>query len=52
MSKYHYAFNNFDNTKHVHAALREKAISHKHAREIAVTINGMSIEKQEITYLA
>ena len=45
MSKYHYAFNNFDNTKHVHAALREKAISHKHAREIAVAINGMPIEK-------
>ena len=35
MGKYHYAFNNFDNTKHVHASLREKA----------VTINGMSIEK-------
>ena len=45
MGKYNYAFNNFDNTKHVHASLREKAISHKHAREIAVTINGMSIEK-------
>ena len=45
MGKHHYAFNNFDNTKHVHAALREKAISHKHAREIAVTINGMSVEK-------
>ena len=45
MGKYDYAFNNFDNTKHVHASLREKAISHKHAREIAVTINGMSIEK-------
>ena len=27
------------------AALREKTISHKHAREIAVAIKGMSIEK-------
>ncbi|SVA85332.1 uncharacterized protein METZ01_LOCUS138186, partial [marine metagenome] len=25
MGKYNYAFNNFDNTKHVHASLREKA---------------------------
>ena len=45
MSKYHYAFNNFDNTKHVHAALREKAISHKHAREISVAMKGLTIEK-------
>jgi large subunit ribosomal protein L22 len=41
---FHYAFQNYDNTRHVRAALREKTISHKHAREIAVAIKGMSIE--------
>jgi large subunit ribosomal protein L22 len=45
MPTYSYAFQNFDKTKHVRAALREKDISHKHAREIAVAIKGMSIEK-------
>jgi large subunit ribosomal protein L22 len=40
-----YSFQNYDKTRHVRAALREKSISHKHAREIAVTIKGMSIEK-------
>jgi len=40
-----YAFQNYDRTKHVRASIREKAISHKHAREIAVTIKGMPIEK-------
>ena len=45
MPTYSYAFQNFDKTKHVRAALREKDISHKHAREIAIAIKGMSIEK-------
>ena len=45
MPTYSYAFQNFDKTKHVRAALREKDISHKHAREIALAIKGMSIEK-------
>src|SRR5919202_598313 len=45
MPNYSYAFQNFDKTKHVRAALREKDISHKHAREIALAIKGMSIEK-------
>ena len=40
-----YAFQNFDSTRHVRAALREKTISHKHAREIAVAIKGLSVEK-------
>ncbi len=40
-----YSFQNYDKTKHVRASLREKTISHKHAREIAVAIKGMSIEK-------
>ena len=40
-----YSFQNYDKTKHVRASLREKTISHKHAREIAVTIKGMSLEK-------
>lgn len=41
---FQYAFQNYDKTRHVRAALREKTISHKHAREIAVAIKGMSIE--------
>lgn len=45
MAKFHYAFQNFDATRHVRASLREKQISHKHAREIAVAIKGLSIEK-------
>jgi len=45
MGKFNYAFQNFDPTKFVRAALREKEISHKHAREIATAINGLSLEK-------
>ena len=45
MPVYNYAFQNFDTTRHVRAALREKTISHKHAREIAVAIKGLSVEK-------
>ncbi len=36
MPKRYYSFQNFDNTKHVRAAIREKPISHKHAREISL----------------
>lgn len=45
MGRYNYAFQNYDNTRHVRAAIREKGMSHKHAREIAVAIKGLSIEK-------
>ncbi len=45
MPKRYYSFQNFDNTKHVRAAIREKPISHKHAREISLAIHGLSIEK-------
>lgn len=45
MPNFGYAFANFDPTKHVRASVREKDISPKHAREIAVAIKGMSIEK-------
>jgi large subunit ribosomal protein L22 len=45
MAKFKYAFQNFDSTRHVRASIREKQISHKHAREIAVAIKGLSIEK-------
>ena len=45
MPKRYFSFQNFDNTKHVRAAIREKPISHKHAREIALAIKGLSIEK-------
>lgn len=45
MPQFNYAFQNYDKTKHVRASIREKDISHKHAREIAVAIKGRSIEK-------
>ncbi|MGI0004302.1 MAG: 50S ribosomal protein L22 [Candidatus Nitrosotenuis sp.] len=45
MPHFGYAFENFDSTKHVRASVREKDISAKHAREIALMIKGMSIEK-------
>ena len=45
MGRFDYSFQNYDATKHVHSSLREKDISHKHAREIAVAIKGLSIEK-------
>ena len=45
MAKYQYAFQNYDSTRHVRASMREKKISHKHAREVALAINGLSIEK-------
>ena len=45
MPQFGYAFQSYDKTKHVRASIREKDISHKHAREIAVAIKGKSIEK-------
>jgi len=45
MPHFGYAFQNYDKTKHVRSSIREKDISHKHSREIAVAIKGMSIEK-------
>ena len=45
MPHFSYAFQNFDKARHVRASIREKSFSHKHAREIAVDIKGMSIEK-------
>ena len=45
MGKYSYAFQNYDSTKHVRASMRENKISHKHAREIAHAIKGLTIEK-------
>jgi large subunit ribosomal protein L22 len=45
MPQFGYAFQNFDPTKHVRASIREKSVSHKHAREVAKMIKGLSIEK-------
>ena len=45
MGRFKYAFQNFDATKHVRSSIREKDISHKHAREVAVAIKGLSIER-------
>jgi large subunit ribosomal protein L22 len=45
MPHFGYAFQNYDKSRHVRASIREKDISHKHAREIALAIKGRSIEK-------
>ena len=44
MGRFDYAFENYDSTRHVRASIREKDISHKHAREISHKICGMSLE--------
>ena len=44
MGKFKYAFQSYDSTRHVRASMREKKISHKHAREIATAIKGLTIE--------
>lgn len=49
MPQFGYAFQNFDPTKHVRAAVREKSVSHKHAREVAKMIKGLSVEKARDT---
>jgi large subunit ribosomal protein L22 len=48
MGDFRYSFESFDRSKHVRAALREKSISHKHAREIAIAVKGMSIERARV----
>ena len=45
MPNYSYAYQNFDKSRQVRSALREKDISHKHAREIALALRNLSIEK-------
>jgi large subunit ribosomal protein L22 len=45
MPNYSYAFQNFDKSRHVRASIRESEISHKHAREIALAIKGLTVEK-------
>jgi large subunit ribosomal protein L22 len=45
MPNYSYAYQNFDKSRQVRSALRETDISHKHAREIALAITNLSIEK-------
>lgn len=45
MGDFGYAFEDYDHKVHVRASMRECQISHKHAREIAVHIKGLSVEK-------
>ena len=42
MGRFDYAFQNYDATRHVRSSVREKDMSHKHAREVAVAIKGLS----------
>jgi large subunit ribosomal protein L22 len=45
MPDYSYSFQKYEKSRHVRAAIRDKSISHKHSREIALAINNKSIEK-------
>jgi large subunit ribosomal protein L22 len=45
---YSYSYEHFDKTRQVRAAIREKSMSHKHAREIAIALRGMSIERTRV----
>lgn len=45
MPDYSYSFQKYEKSRHVRASIRDKSISHKHAREIAIAINHKSIEK-------
>ena len=45
MARHGYAFQGFDPTQHIRVSLRERDISHKHAREVAKAISGLSLEK-------
>jgi large subunit ribosomal protein L22 len=45
MPNFSYSFRNFEKSKHVRASLREIQISHKHAREVALAIRGMYLNK-------
>ncbi len=44
MGRFEYAFQGYDPTRHVRASIRERPISHKHAREIAVALKGMTVD--------
>jgi large subunit ribosomal protein L22 len=48
MPEYKYALTNFDKSRHVRASIRDKSASHKHAREVALAIKGMSIERARL----
>lgn len=45
MGRFGYSYQGYDRTRHVRASMREQDISHKHAREVGVAINGLAIEK-------
>jgi len=45
MARHGYAFQGFDSTQHVRASARERDMSHKHAREVAKAILGLSLER-------
>ena len=48
MPHYLYAYKNFDKSRQVRSAVRETDISHKHAREIALSIKNLSIDKARV----
>lgn len=45
MGRTTYAFQEFDKSRHVRARIIDKDISHKHSREVAFAIKGLSLEK-------
>ncbi len=47
MSRFKYAYQYYDSINHARASIREKSISHKHAREIGHAIKGMNLESAQ-----
>ena len=44
MGRFGYAFQGYDPAKHVRVSVREVDVSHKHAREVAVSVKGLSLD--------
>ena len=45
MGRFGYAFQEYNPAMHARCALREIDVSHKHAREVAVAIKGLTVER-------
>ena len=51
MTRFNYSYEYYDPVNYVRASIREKAMSHKHAREIGVAIKGMRVESAHMFLL-
>ena len=47
MPDYSYSFQKYEKSRHVRAAIRDKSISHKHSREIAIVYKQQEYRKSK-----